>query len=222
MVEGLVSYNTFKRHWVIPVTLGTLQSDIKIPQSHTKSVQKAQIQAAESSVDRQINTQTTAQGLNIISEPGRNKSMSRFACLLGFIFTAAGCFLFYFALQGELMLWLMAPMFFSIGSGIWAYGIFLAGRKLECKMIDGRVYIRRSLFGKSLYSREGPLTSADQLELKTTMSSQQGSVKTEYMAIYAQVRCADGIRKIKLVEGIEGLAAGEAMHRKLRFAIEPK
>jgi len=48
------------------------------------------------------------------------------------------------------------------------------------------------------------------------MSSQQGSKKTEYMALYAKVIGSDGkSKKLKLVEGIEGRGAGEAMERKV-------
>jgi hypothetical protein len=109
----------------------------------------------------------------------------------------------------------MAPIFFSIGFGILCYGIFLVGRKLECKIIDDQVYTRRSLFGRIIYTRQGKLTSAKQLRLKTTMSSQSNNQKTEYMAIYAKVSIEGLDKEIKLVEGIEGKLAGEAMQRKL-------
>ena len=136
--------------------------------------------------------------------------------LFGAIFTGAGVFLFYQAIQSELILWLMAPIFFTIGFSILSFGVFLIGRKLECKIVGGTVYARRSLFGKVIYTREGLLNSADQLILKSTMSSQQGSNKTEYMALYATVSDARGqSRKLKLVEGIKGRGAGEAMERKI-------
>jgi hypothetical protein len=141
--------------------------------------------------------------------------MSYFMVLFGLVFTLVGCFLFYQALSGEAMLWVMAPIFFSIGFGILCYGIFLVGRKLECKIIDDQVYTRRSLFGRIIYTRQGKLTSAKQLRLKTTMSSQSNNQKTEYMAIYAKVSIAGLDKEIKLVEGIEGKLAGEAMQRKL-------
>jgi hypothetical protein len=113
----------------------------------------------------------------------------------------------------------MGPIFFSVGAGIMGFGIFLVGRKLECKIIGDTVYTRRSLFGRILYTREGKLTSPNQLKLKTTMSSQSNGKQTEYMAISAKIDIngpnGSVSKDIKLVEGIEGKAAGEAMERKL-------
>jgi hypothetical protein len=221
MVEGLVSYRTFKRHWKIPVEQGSKQSVINIPSAHTEKVKKIVIEQAEASIAKQIDTELTDEGMNIVSDQGRNKSMANFASLFGLLFASVGCFLFYLAYQGEMMLWLMAPFFFGIGSLIMGFGIFLKGRKLECKLIDQTVHTRRSFFGRILYTRQGPLNSTKQLTMKVMMASQQGSVKTEYMAIYALVDCADGVsRKIKLVEGIEGRKAGEAMMRKLTAVVE--
>jgi hypothetical protein len=46
-------------------------------------------------------------------------------------------------------------------------------------------------------------------------STSQDHVKTEYLAIYANI---DG-KKIKLAEGIEGRLAGEAMMAKIKAAL---
>jgi hypothetical protein len=114
-------------------------------------------------------------------------------------------------------------MFFCIGTGILGFGIFLLGRKLECKIVNDQVYTRRSLFGRILYTREGKLTTPDQIILKTTMSSTSNGKQTEYMALYAKVNI-DGpngsvSKEIKLVEGIEGKSAGKVMERKLIDAL---
>lgn len=216
MAEGFINNIEFKRHWKMPSEVGSAQSSIIIPDSHKEATHHAMTGKAEASVARQIQTETTSDGLNIVSEQGRNKSMSYFMTLFGAIFTGAGVFLFYQAIQSELILWLMAPIFFTIGFSILSFGVFLIGRKLEYKIVGGTVYARRSLFGKVIYTREGLLNSADQLILKSTMSSQQGSNKTEYMALYATVSDARGqSRKLKLVEGIKGRGAGEAMERKI-------
>ena len=139
--------------------------------------------------------------------------------LFGAVFTAVGCFLFYEAIQTGNVPWIMPPVFFLIGSLILGFGIFLLGRKLECKIIDDQVHTRRSFFGKVMYTRQGKLTSADQLILKSTMSSTSNGIKTEYMGIYAKVDIngpnGSQVKEIKLVEGIEGRPAGEAMMRKL-------
>ena len=186
-VEGLVNFVEFKRSWKIPVEVGNQTSSIVIPNAHKEATHSAKRKHAEASIEKQIQTEKTADGLDIVSEQGRNKSMSWFMVLFGSIFTAVGCFLFYQALQGEAMLWIMAPMFFSIGFGILCFGIFLVGRKLECKIIDDQVHTRRSVFGRIIYTRQGKLTSPDQLILKSTMSSTTNGKQTEYMAIYAKV-----------------------------------
>jgi hypothetical protein len=218
-IEGLVNAMEFKRSWKLPVEVGTQTSAIIIPNAHKEASYIAKRKQAEVSIEQQIKTERTATGLDLTSEQGRNKSMSGFMVLFGAIFTAVGCFLFYQALQGEAILWMMAPIFFSIGAGILGFGIFLVGRKLECKIIGDTVYTRRSVFGRILYTCEGKLTSPSQLTLKSTMSSTSNGKQTEYMAIFAKldINGPNGSVKkdIKLVEGIEGKAAGEAMKRKL-------
>ena len=222
-IEGLVNFMEFKRSWKIPVEVGTQASAIVIPSAHKEATHIAKRKQADASIEKQIHTQETDEGLDIISEQGRNKSMSWFMVLFGLIFTSVGCFLFYLAFQGELMLWVMAPIFFSIGAGILGFGIFLVGRKLECKIIDDQIYTRRSVFGRIMYTHQGKLTSPDQLTLKSTMSSTTNGKHTEYMAIYANVDITGpngSVKKeIKLVEGIEGKAAGEAMNRKLKAVL---
>jgi hypothetical protein len=222
-VEGLINFMEFKRSWKLPAEEGTQTSNIDIPSAHKEASHVAKRKHAEASMEQQIQTEKTRDGLNILSDQGRNKSMSGFLVLFGAIFASVGCFLFYQAFQGEAMLWIMAPIFFCVGVGILGFGIFLVGRKLECKIIDDQVYTRRSVFGRILYTRQGKLTSPSQLVLKSTMSSTANGKQTEYMAVYANVDIngPNGFenKEIKLVEGIEGKAAGEAMKRKLADAL---
>lgn len=222
-VEGLVNFMEFKRSWKIPVEEGTQTSSIIIPSAHKEASHRAKLKQAEASIEKQIQTEKTSDGLDILSDQGRNKSMSWFLVLFGAIFASVGCFLFYLAFQGELMLWVMAPMFFGIGSAILGFGIFMVGRKLECRIIGDTVYTRRSWFDRILYTREGKLTSANQLTLKRTMSSTTNGKQVEYMAIYAKIDIngpnGSVKKEIKLVEGIEGKGAGEAMERKLANAL---
>ena len=218
-IRGTIANEEFNRSWKLPVEAGTKESSIIIPLSQKKSVHKTKLKQAESSVEQQIKTEKTDLGLDILSDQGRHKSMSLIMIAFGFIFTAAGCFLFYMAFHEGDVPWIMPPIFFLIGSLILSFGIFLLGRKLECKIIDDQVHTRRSFFGKVIYTRQGKLTSPDQLILKSTMSSTDNGIKTEYMAIYAKVNIngPNGLvaKEIKLVEGIKGRPAGEAMKRKL-------
>lgn len=222
-LEGTIDSVPFTRTWKVPAEEGSLKSSIVMPSAHKEATHAAKRKQAEASIEQQIQTEKTAQGMDIVSDQGRNKSMSLFMVLFGAIFGSVGCFLFYEAFRGELMLWLMAPIFFGVGAGCLGFGIFLMGRKLECKIIDDQVYIRRSFFGRVIYTRQGKLTSPDQLVLKNTMSSTTNGKSTDYMAIYAKVDIngPNGMEKkeIKLVEGIEGKRAGEAMERKLTDAL---
>ena len=218
--EGIISGTQFSRSWKVPVEEGTKSSHIVIPDVHKEASHRSKLKQAEESINKQINTTDTSNGLDIISEQGRNLSTSLFMMLFGSIFSSVGCFLFYQAYQGDMMLWIMAPIFFSIGAGILFFGIFLLGRKLECKIINETAYTRRSLFGRVLYTREIKLTSVEQIILKTTLTSTSGQKRTEFTAIYAYQNAKKSAnnnrqKKIKLVEGIEGKAAGEAMKRKI-------
>lgn len=222
-VEGTINNIDFSRSWTIPVEVGNKQSAIVIPDSHKEATYLAKRKQAEASIQHQIHTERTDHGVDIVSDQGRNKNMSWGLILFGSVFSLTGCFLFYQAYQGDSMLWVMAPIFFSIGALIFAFGIFLLGRKLECKIIGDQVHTRRSFFGRVVYTRQGKLTSPEQLILKTSMTSTSNGKRTEYMAIYAKVpvNTANGTisKELKIVEGIESKAAGEAMKRTLTDAI---
>lgn len=219
-IEGQVDGQPFKRSWKVPATPGTSVCALKIPSAHKEKIHQEKRQAAEASANTQIQTEITSDGIDLVSEQGRNKTMSIPFMLFGLIFGGVGIGLFVGAFNGEMMLWLMAPIFTAVGFGIFGLGLFLAGRKLECKVIDDTVHVRRSFFGRIIYTRQGKLTSANQLELKETMSSQSGNKRTEYFALYAQVMGENKIRqKLKLVEGIEGKMAAEAIQRKIEEAL---
>lgn len=216
----------FSRSWDIPLLslalareldLEMQTSQLDIPQQHQEVVQREQQQEAQQSAERQIDMETELDGsISVISEAGRNKGMWGMLLLFGLIFGSVGLFLFKQALSEGGGLWLMAPVFTCVGWGIFFFGIFLSGRRLETSVREGHVQVIRSLFGRQLYQRNGKITSPSQLQLKMTMSStSQDHVKTEYMAIYAKL---DG-KNIKLVEGIEGRRAGEAMMEKIKAAL---
>lgn len=216
----------FSRSWTLPVlsqefarTLGLTnhRSQIDIPRQHTEQAERNSRALAHESAEQQIDMETNALGeTRIVSEAGRNKGMWVALLLFGALFGGIGIFLFYLAVNENGMLWVMAPIFTLVGFAIFFFAIFLSGRKLEANIQNGRVNIIRSLFGKALYQRSGMIRSPSQLSLETTMSStSQDQVKTEYMAIYAQL---DG-KKIKLAEGIEGRKVGEAMMEKITAAL---
>ncbi|UTW47295.1 hypothetical protein [Bacterioplanoides sp. SCSIO 12839] len=214
----------FKRSWEIPVlSLAYAQAlgieltpnHVEAPEPPSESVRAELRQQANESVERQIDMVTRADGTTkIISEAGRNKSISTVAKWVGGVFGCLGLFLFS-RIDENLSLWISAPVLTLLGWGAFVYGVFLSGRKLEAHIQDGHIQIVRSLFGLSLYLRKGQITSPSQLELVMTMSSTTNNVTTEYMAVYANV---EG-KKIKLAEGIEGRMAGEAMLNKIKGAL---
>lgn len=189
--------------------------EVEAPEPQSDSVRAELLQQANESVERQIEMVTQADGATkIISEAGRNKSMSTVAKWIGGVFGCLGLFLFS-RIEVNPSLWISAPILTLLGWGAFAYGVFLSGRKLEAHIKDGQVQIVRSFFGLSLYLRKGQITSPSQLELVMTMSSTTNNVTTEYMAVYANI----GDKKIKLAEGIEGRMAGEAMLNKIKAAL---
>jgi len=216
----------FSRSWKIPVLLQAearglgfeaKSSTIAIPLQHREESRREQALEAQQSAARQIDMEVQGDGsTSIVSEAGRNRAMWGMLLVFGAIFGSVGIFLFYLATQEGGGLWLMAPIFASVGWGLFFFAIFLAGRKLEATIREGHVQIIRSLFGRQLYQRNGRISSPSQLSLEVTMSStSQDQVKTDYMAVYANI---DG-KKIKLAEGIEGRQAGEAMMAKIKAAL---
>ncbi|MFC3679133.1 hypothetical protein [Bacterioplanoides pacificum] len=216
----------FKRSWELPVLspayaaamgLSASPSQVSIPQQHQQQVEQQQRREAEKSVEQQIDMQTDALGATeIVSEAGRNAGMWGILLGIGAVFGLVGLGLLLLMLEEGGVLWLIAPVFTLVGWSLFGFGVFLVGRKLEARIHQGNVQIIRSVFGRQLYQRNGRITSPSQLSLDVTMSStSQDHVKTEYLAIYANI---DG-KKIKLAEGIEGRLAGEAMMAKIKAAL---
>lgn len=216
----------FSRTWDIPflslelaneLGIEMQASQLHIPKQHQETVQREKQQEAQQSVSRQIAMEAEADGsISLISEAGRNKGMWGMLLVFGFILGVVGIFLVQGALRQGGGLWFMASAFVLAGWGMFFYGLFVSGRKLETSLRDGHVQVIRSLFGRQLYQRNGKITSPSQLQLKATMTSTaHDHVKTEYMALYAEI---DG-QSIKLVEGIKGRQAGEAMMANIKAAL---
>lgn len=218
-VNGIIDGKKFNRSWTLPVEKGTGLSSIVIPNAQKEANHAAKLKQAEASIEQQIKTEKTTTGMDILSDQGRNNSMSGALILFGSIFSSAGGFLFYQSIKAGDVPLILPPVFSFAGLSILLFGLFLLGRKLECKIIGDQVHTRRSFFGRQIYTRQGQLTSPEQVFLKSTMSSKTNGIRTEYMALYARVNVKDpnGSRQkdLKVVEGIEGRAAGEAMKRKL-------
>jgi len=214
-VEGRMDGVKFDRAWEVPVKEGTGLSSIVITDRHKESSENAIHKQAEASVDQQIDTKKTFNGLNIISEQGRNQTSSSLVLLMGAVFLMIGFFTFD---KNEPGLILFGTVFPLVGCIILCYGIFLIGRELECKISGTTVRTQRRVFGRLMSTKEGKLTSSEQLSLEVTMSSSNNGKLTETMALYANVT-APVSQKLKLAEGIQGRKAGEAMKRKVEKAL---
>jgi hypothetical protein len=214
-IEGLMDGVKFDRSWVVPVEEGNKLSSIVITDRHKKISANSINKKAEVSIDQQINTKKTFNGLNIVSEQGRNLLTCFLFLLMGAIFSIIGCFLI---LQYNLEIILFSLLFLIAGCILLCYGVFLIGRELECKISGTTVLTQRRLFGRLMSTNKGTLTSPEQLSLEVTILRIHNGKSIETMALYANVNSPVS-KKIKLVEGIEGRSAGEAMKKKIVTAL---
>jgi len=214
-VEGLMDDVKFARSWVVPVEEGNQLSSIVITDRHKEVSVNAINKKAEVSIEQQINTKKTFNGLNIVSEQGRNKLTSFLFLLMAAICSIVGYFSYD---QYDLAMILFSFLFLIPGCILLCYGVFLIGRKLECKISGTTVITQRRLFGCLMSTNEGKLTSPEQLSLEVTISTTHNGKLTETMALYANINSPIS-KKIKLVEGIEGRSAGEAMKKKILKAL---
>ncbi|MED5388736.1 MAG: DUF3592 domain-containing protein [Pseudomonadota bacterium] len=206
-LEGKVDGRTLKRSWDIPVIAGEAGSRYRLPESHVMAEQRERQVEALESANQQIRVEQTAQGLHLESRPGRHLGMKLALLVFGGIFAAVGTGLFIAAASEGLMLYLMGSIFGLIGYAIVGSTLFTLGRGLEAWIRGGEVRSLRRWLGIPLFTRNGQLLRAEQLVLKTGMSSTSNGRKTEYMTLVAEV---DG-KTIRLAEGIAGREAGEAL-----------
>lgn len=215
-LEGDVNNISLERHWRLPVEAGTGQSSIVISDAHKAEQRQENIENAKENLNIQVGLSVEQDTLSIESEINRSKSKRFGIVLFGLIFFSVGLFLLSKAIEGELMLWFMAPIFSLVGLIISGFGLYLMNRKLESKLINGTLYVRRSFLGYVVYRHQGGLTEASQVTLKKTSSSQQGTTRTDYYSVLADIQCDDGKqRSVKIAEGIAGLLVAEEMQRQV-------
>jgi len=214
--EGLMDDVKFARSWVVPVEEGSQLSSIVITDRHKEVSVNAINKKADVSLEQQINTTKTFNGLNIVSEQGRNQSTRSLFLLMGVILYFSSYFWYD---QYDLGSILFSALFFIFGSISLYHAVLLIGHKLECKISGTTVITQGHLFGRLISTNEGKLTSPEQLSLEVTGSSTTLHGKTtETMALYANINSPVS-KKIILVEGIEGRSAGEAMKKKILKAL---
>lgn len=217
-LDGQVEGRRLNRSWEIPVLAGSARSRYQLPESHQSLDRRDRNMAALESAGEQILVEQTGQGLHLGSRAGRHLGMKLAFLLFGGIFAGVGTGLFIAAAKEGFMLYVMGSIFALVGYLIVGSTLFTLGRSLDVWIRGSEVRSVRCYLGIPLFTRQGRLLRAEQLILKSGMSSTSGNRKTEYMTLLAEV---DG-KKIRLAEGIAGREVGEALReavlRSLRLA----
>lgn len=202
----------FNRQWTLPVNTGNRRCSWQPHESELAVQQQQRTADAFSAAASQIQQQVQGNTLYLTSRAGRHNSTALILLLCGAIFTGAGIFLVYQALQETAMLWFMALIFTPIGVLTLAYGLFWLGRGLNASITTGRVWMQRSMFGIRLYQRQAPCNSAEQLQIKQTLASTTADgERTEYFCLQANI---DG-KTLVLAEGITGRDTAEALKQQV-------
>ncbi|SNY49433.1 hypothetical protein SAMN06297280_1412 [Arsukibacterium tuosuense] len=202
----------FSRQWTLPVVAGTSRSAWQPSASEIQLQQQQRLQQASSSATSQIVQQLKGNTLHLSSRAGRHTMMALSLMLFGIVFSGAGVFLTFKALDEGGMLWLMALLFTPIGGGILLLGLFWLGRSLEASITPGEVRTLRKMFGIRLYQRQATVSNLEQLQIKKTMtSSNSDGENTEYYRL--QVATYD--KNLILAEGIIGRDAAEVLKQKV-------
>jgi hypothetical protein len=171
-------------------------------------------------IEQQINIQRIKNDIYLISEPNRNGHNTMMTFLMGVFFSFFSIMTFTWALTDGDFLWIVTLILSSFSLFIFLQSAFLKVRKLECKIIKDKVYVRRSLFNFELYTLESKLTRTKQIEMKfieNTSSSTTGKT-VKLIDIQANLNIEGVYKKVTLAEGIQGTDAAEAL-KNLIFTI---
>ncbi len=214
-VEGQLAGRDLKRTWEIPVVAGSGTSRFQLPESHVMADRRERELEAVESASEQIHVEQTGQGLYLESRAGRNLGMKLGMLLFGGIFAGVGTGLFIAAASEGFMLYFMGSIFGLIGYAIVFSTVYTLARGLQVWIRGSEVKVVRRWLGIAIYRREGRLLRAEQLVLKSGMSSTSNGRKTEYMTLQADV---DG-KTLRLAEGIKGREVGEALREAVLRAL---
>ncbi|MGB2248566.1 MAG: DUF3592 domain-containing protein, partial [Alcanivorax sediminis] len=102
-----------------------------------------------------------------------------------------------------------------IGYLIVFSSVYTLARGLQVWIRGSEIRVVRRWLGIPLYRREGRLLRAEQLVLKSGMSSTSNGRQTEYMTLQVE---AEG-KTLRLAEGIKGREVGEALREAVLRAL---
>ncbi|MCK0155078.1 DUF3592 domain-containing protein [Alcanivorax sp. S6407] len=214
-LEGTVEGRKLSRSWDVPVIAGSGASRVQLPESHVMADRRERELEAVESASEQIHVEQTGQGLYLESRAGRNLGMKLGMLLFGGIFAGVGTGLFIAAASEGVMLYFMGSIFGLIGYAIVFSTVYTLARGLQVWIRGSDVKVVRRWLGIAIYRREGRLLRAEQVVLKSGMSSTSNGRKTEYMTLQAEV---DG-KTLRLAEGIKGREVGEALREAVLRAL---
>ncbi len=214
-LEGQLERRELKRSWEIPVVAGSGASRYQLPESHSMADRRERELQAVESASEQIRVEQTGQGLYLESRPGRNLGIKLGMLLFGGIFAGVGTGLFIAAASEGVMLYFMGSIFGLIGYLIVFSSVYTLARGLQVWIRGSEIRVVRRWLGIPLYRREGRLLRAEQLVLKSGMSSTSNGRQTEYMTLQVE---AEG-KTLRLAEGIKGREVGEALREAVLRAL---
>lgn len=205
-LKGEPGGRKLKRHYEIPVVQGEARAANPLPESHLRETARREEIRLLEEAQSQVQVTPLPDGLELYSAAGRHKAMSAMLVLFGLAFAGAGVFLLYQAVDEGLMPGFMAVVFMLIGVPMAFGGIYMAGRALRVKLVNGHLESIRYFAGRPLFRRRATLTDSSRLELAGAGSMTQGDETVEFFHLVARV---DG-RKLRLAEGLAGRQLAEA------------
>ena len=210
VLDGPETPVPLSRTWTLPVVAGSATAE-PLPQTHVARMARREKSEALAAVVEQIDVEPWQDGYQIISRVGRHRGFTVMLLVMGLVFTGAAGFLAWAGLEEGFMLFVMAFFFALFGVPMLVGGLFAVGRSLEARISAGQVYTRRSWCGINLWTRQVPLDSAGQLQLKSAGSMSQGTQKTEFFHLRVMHRG----RGVRVAESIAGRDTAEALREQL-------
>lgn len=223
--KGQLDEQIISRNWSIPVEMGVEKSNITVDLNNqpalvidkeidTKENIEVDIKEDnEACIEKQIIIKEQPDELYLISQAGRNRRAVLIMFLFGAFFAGITVMLYsWAATAGGDHLWYCAFFMSPFPIAIWGMTAFLLIRKLESKIIEDKVYIRRSILGHTLYTLEGKLTSTGQVSIGA-MPSSLSTISSDPVDIVAALNIQGINKNVALAEGIQGKKAATQLQK---------
>ena len=214
--EGQLDEQRISRNWSIPVEMGIEKSIITVDLNNQPALvidkEVDTKEDIEADIKKQIIINEQPNELYLISQPGRNLRAALIMFLFGAVFAGFTAMLYSWAATEGGILWHCAFFISPFPLAIWGMTAFLLIRKLESKIIEDKVYIRRSIWGHTLYTLEGKLTSIGQISIGA-MPSSLSTIPSDPVDIIATLNIQGMNKNVALAEGIQGEEAATQLQQ---------